>query len=45
MECSSPVLLRRFHMSIRRFGESGLLTVTATQSAQPLIRGGTGFSL
>jgi hypothetical protein len=27
MECSSPLLLRRFHMSIRPFGESGVLTV------------------
>jgi hypothetical protein len=29
MECSSPQVLRRFHMSIRPFGESGLLTVNA----------------
>ena len=40
MECSSPLLLRRFHMSIRSFGESGLLTVNTLLEETPHSREG-----
>ena len=40
MECSSPLLLRRFHMSIRPFGESGLLTVNTLLEETPHTREG-----
>ncbi len=35
MECSSPVLLRRFYMSVRPFGESGLLIVNTLLEETP----------
>ncbi len=35
MECSSPLLFRRFHMSIRPFGEAGLLTVNTLLEETP----------
>jgi hypothetical protein len=35
MECSSPLLQRRFHMSIRPFGESGVLTVNSLVDETP----------
>jgi hypothetical protein len=38
MECSSPLLLRRFHMSVNPFGESGLLIVDTLLEETPHIR-------
>jgi len=35
MECSSPLLRRRFHMSIRPFGEAGLLIVNSLTEEGP----------
>lgn len=35
MACSSPLVRRRFHMSIRPFGDSGLLTVNSLLGEVP----------
>ena len=35
MECSSPELFRRFHMNMRPFGDSGVLTVSSLLDETP----------